>query len=120
MSAPVTEIQWSRRTHFERVATRNMVEVHFSALCYQVLHCFHIAGCQQLSVLLQPFEKHLIFYERHLDRFGNARAPFSQCKRGEKMKIIEHCRRRGKCAEEVFFGSVVDTVFYAYSRIVLR
>ena len=120
MGRPVPEIQRSRTAHLERVAiSGDVVHVQFGAAMDQPLHGRRLELRQGIRVRFNAVEKFRVPNAGHLHGFYIAVALVACGQGGEQLEIINHCKWRGKGADEILFTEGINPVLYAHARIIL-
>src|SRR5690606_19419570 len=114
------EIQGSRRPKLKRIRSRNMLQVQLGTAVDKFIHHPIVPVVQAGGICRYPFEKVTILDQRNLNGFSDPPKPLPVGQRRQKCPVIEYGNRRAEGADEVFFTTVIDTILYPHSRIVLR
>ena len=97
-----------------------MAQVQFRRPVDQVLHGRLIVRHQGIGVCFDEVEEVRVLQERYLDGFGSATDPVPVRERREEREVVDDCKRRSECAEEVLLLEGIHAVLYAHAGIVLR
>src|SRR5579859_5654273 len=115
---PVAEIEWTRRTQFERIAAGcNVVEMQFGTALNQPLHGGWFKRGELFRVTLQFREKFRIADAGDLYSLDVAATLIPRRERGEQVEIVDDGVRRRERADEILFAERVDAVFHTDAGI---